>query len=58
MTSCLPLRQGRIIVDLKLTFNDSVGESSVNALLTQAANRGKIGDMEVEEISIGKTFPG
>ena len=58
MTSCLPLRLGSIIADLKLTFNDSVGESSVNALLTQAANRGKIGDMEVEEISIGKTFPG
>ena len=58
MTSCLPLRQGSIIADLKLTFNDSVGESSVNALLTQAANRGKIGDMEVEEISVGKTFPG
>ncbi|XP_066025209.1 uncharacterized protein [Pocillopora verrucosa] len=53
----LKLRQGSIIADLKLTFNDSVGESSVNALLTQAANRGKIGDMEVEEISVGKTFP-
>nr|XP_058962776.1 uncharacterized protein LOC131789637 [Pocillopora verrucosa] len=52
----LKLRQGSIIADLKLTFNDSVGESSVNALLTQAANRGKIGDMEVEEISVGKTF--
>ncbi|CAH3163235.1 unnamed protein product [Pocillopora meandrina] len=53
----LKLRQGGIIADLKLTFNDSVGESSVNALLTQAANRGKIGDTEVEEISVGKTFP-
>ena len=39
-------------------FNDSVGESYINALLTQAANKGKIGDLEVEDISVGKTFSG
>ena len=58
MISCLPLRQGSIIADLELKFNNSVGESNVNALLTQAANKGKIGDMEVEEFSVGNNFPG
>ncbi|CAH3161318.1 unnamed protein product, partial [Pocillopora meandrina] len=54
----LKLRQGSIIADLELKFNNSVGESNVNALLTQAANKGKIGDMEVEEFSVGNNFPG
>ncbi|XP_066025226.1 hemicentin-2-like isoform X2 [Pocillopora verrucosa] len=54
----IKLRQGSIIADLELKFNNSVGESNVNALLTQAANKGKIGDMEVEEFSVGNNFPG
>ena len=58
MISCLPLRPGSIIADLELNFNNSVGESNVNALLTQAANKGKIGDMEVEEFSVGNNLPG
>ena len=58
MISCLHPRQGSIIADLELMFNDSVGESYINALLTQAANKGKIGDLEVEDISVGKTFSG
>ena len=58
LISCLSPRQGSIIADLELTFNDSVGESNVNALLTKAANKGKIGDLKVEDFSIGKTFPG
>lgn len=58
MISCLPLRQGSIIADLELTFNDSVGQSYVKALLTRAANNGKIGDMEVEDVRVGETFPG
>ena len=58
MISCLPPRQGSIIADLELTFNDSVGKSNVNTLLTQGTNKGKIGDLEVEDFSVGKTFPG
>ena len=46
------------MADLELNFNNSVGESNVNALLTQAVNKGKIGDMEVEEFSVGNYFPG
>ena len=58
MIFCLPPRQGSIIADLELTFNTSIGQSNVKALLTQAANKGKIGDMEVEDVRVGETFPG
>ena len=58
MISCLPPRQGSIIADLELTFNDPVGQSDVKALLTQAEKNGKIGDMKVEAVSVGETFPG
>lgn len=58
MISFIPPRQGSIIADLELTFNDSVGQSNVKALLTQTANNGKIGDMEVEDVRVGETFPG
>lgn len=53
----LKLRPGSIIADLELTFNKSVGQSSVDALLTQAANTGKLGDMEIEDAVVGSTFP-
>ncbi|XP_022793085.1 hemicentin-2-like isoform X1 [Stylophora pistillata] len=53
----LKLRPGSIIADLELTFNKSVGQSSVNALLTQARKDGKLGNMEVEDAVVGGTFP-
>ncbi|PFX15808.1 hypothetical protein AWC38_SpisGene19962, partial [Stylophora pistillata] len=52
----LKLRPGSIIADLELIFNNSVGESYVSALLTQAANDGKLGSLEVEEVVLRKTF--
>lgn len=54
----LKLRPGSIIADLELIFNNSVGESYVSALLTQAANDGKLGSLEVEEVVLRKTFQG
>lgn len=49
---------GGIIAHLEFKFNNSVVESYVSELLTQAANDGKLGSLEVEEVVVRKTFPG
>lgn len=56
--SGLSCRPGSIITDLELTFNYSVGQSNLNALLAQAVNDGKLGSMEVEEAVVRKAFSG
>lgn len=40
-------REGSVIADMKVTFNQEVGASEVDALLSQAAKDGQIGDLAV-----------
>ena len=54
----LPYRQGSVIADMELTFNETVGENQVDALLSQATNDGKLGKLEVSEVKVGTTIKG
>jgi len=43
-------REGSVIADMELTFNQEVGTSEVAALLSEAAKDGKIGDFKVLQV--------
>jgi len=43
-------REGSVIADMEITFEESVGASEVDALLSEAAKDGKMGDLEVNQV--------
>ena len=43
-------REGSVIADMEITFEESVGASEVDALLSEAAKDGKTGDLEVNQV--------
>ncbi|CAH3161296.1 unnamed protein product, partial [Pocillopora meandrina] len=51
------LREGSVIADISLTFNESVGESEVESLLLDAINNGSLGNLKVDTFSVGSTIP-
>jgi len=48
------LRPGSVLADLELTFNESVSQSDVGALLQEATEDGKLGELEVGDITVGR----
>ena len=51
-------REGSVIADISLTFNEPVGESEVESLLLDAINNGSLGNLKVDTFSVGSTIPG
>ena len=51
-------REGSVIADISLTFDDSVGESEVESLLLDVINNGSLGNLKVDTFSVGSTIPG
>ena len=47
-----------MIADLQLTFSEPVGESEVAALLTEVTKDGKLGHLEVDEVTVGSFIKG
>ena len=43
-------REGSVIADMELTFDQAVGASDVDALLSEVAKDGNIGGIEVDQI--------
>ena len=53
-----PFRKGSVIADIELTFNEHVGESEVYSLLLEANKDGSLGQLQVDELSVGTTISG
>ncbi|XP_066025219.1 fibroblast growth factor receptor 4-like isoform X2 [Pocillopora verrucosa] len=51
------LREGSVIADISLTFDEPVGESEVESLLLDAFNNGSLGNLKVDTFSVGSTIP-
>ena len=51
-------REGSVIADISLTFDEPVGESEVESLLLDAINNGSLGNLKVDTFSVGSTIPG
>ena len=51
-------REGSVIADISLTFNEPVGESEVESLLQDAINDGSLGTLKVDTFSVGSTISG
>ena len=51
-------REGSVIADISLTFDEAVGESEVESLLLDAFNNGSLGNLKVDTFSVGSTIPG
>jgi len=47
-------RPGSVIADLELTFSESVSQSDVGALLQEATGDGKLGELEVGDVTVGR----
>ena len=47
-----------MIADLKMTFNETVGESEVDALLSEVTKDGKLGKFEVTAVLVGASMKG
>ena len=43
-------REGSVIADMELRFNQEVGSSEVDALLSEVTKDGKIGDLEFSKL--------
>ena len=52
----LSYREGSVVADMVLTFNQTIGQSEVGAVLTEAAKDKQIGDIPVSEVVTGKFF--
>nr|XP_058945534.1 hemicentin-1-like isoform X2 [Pocillopora verrucosa] len=50
------LREGSVIADISLTFDEPVGESEVESLLLDAINDGSLGTLKVDTFSVGSTI--
>ena len=51
-------REGSVIADISLTFDEPVGESEVESLLLDVINNGSLGNLKVDTFSVGSTIPG
>ena len=51
-------REGSVIAEISLTFDEPVGESEVESLLLDASNDGSLGNLKVENFSVGPTISG
>ena len=51
-------REGSVIADISLTFDEPVGESEVESLLLDAINDGSLGTLKVDTFSVGSTISG
>ena len=51
-------REGSVIAEISLTFDEPVGESEVESLLLDASNDGSLGNLKVESFSVGPTISG
>ena len=51
-------REGSVIADISLTFDEPVGESEVETLLLQAINDGSLGTLKVDNISVRSIISG
>ena len=47
-----------MIVDLELTFSQSVSQGDIDALVLEATKDGKLGELEVSEIKVGGLIEG
>ena len=47
-----------MIADVEMTFKDTVGESEIAALMKEATKDGKLGQIEVSQVSVGRAFNG
>lgn len=54
---CVP-RNGSVIADLQLKFERSIYEEALRGLLQDAAKDGKLGELEVEQVVVGKFIGG
>ncbi|KAL9964639.1 hypothetical protein ACROYT_G028311 [Oculina patagonica] len=53
----IKLREGSIIADMELTFNQSLGQSELAVLLSEAASDNEIGGLVVEQVQAGEFIP-
>ena len=51
-------REGSVIADLQLTFNGTVGVSEVDALMKEVTKDGKLGELKVSEVVVGRPIEG
>ena len=51
-------REGSVIADISLTFDEPVGESEVETLLLHAINDGSLGTLNVDNISVRSIISG
>lgn len=51
-------REGSVIAEISLTFDEPVVESEVESLLLDASNDGSLGNLKVESFSVGPTISG
>lgn len=51
-------REGSVIADISLTFDEPVGESEVETLLLHAINDGSLGTLKVDNISVRSIISG
>ena len=52
-------RRGSVIADMELTFNRTVGENEVNALISEAIKSdGKLGNIDAVSVVVGSTLEG
>lgn len=51
-------RKGSVIAHLELTFNEKVGASEVQALLSEVTKHGKLGDLEVSQVVTDPSIEG
>ena len=51
-------REGSVIAEISLTFDEPVGESEVESLFLDAINDGSLGTLKVDTFSVGSTISG
>ena len=51
-------RKGSVIAEMELTFNEKVGASEVQALLSELTKDGTLGDLEVSQVVTGPSIEG
>lgn len=51
-------RRGSVIADIELTFNEAVGESEVESLLSEAIKDGNLGQLQVDELDVTTAISG
>jgi len=55
---CCVYRKGSVIADMELTFNEKVGASEVDTLLSEITKDGQLGDLEVSKVVTDASIEG